>query len=288
MYLSQRLRECQNNLANIHGALETFEVATTIRSEAVDWKRVKELVDGAFLNADIADDAYHEAIESLDTQQTLVRVRHLVSAEADWKKRIDGLEAKEEEVLGHLNGKVEELITLYAQRVPNKEIESLEGFYEGQIELHSKESDRTSSFYRWTLGAVFAAVAIVGALQFFVTADKLVEHWPAILASITIVGFLTFIATDLRKRRNIFKTILDELEQKKVMAKSYAVLFGETLRKEGLEEFAAKLQDSLVSQLLIVRNHGFSGKDMMNHSPYPIYDLLAKGMDRSKSKEKSE
>lgn len=108
---------------------------------------------------------------------------------------------------------------------------------------------------------------------------------PLYFGIITLLGFGTFLMTDLRKRLNINRSIRDELEQKVILADSYSVLLSKARENEGQIEFSRALLANIIQQLLYVRNHGYTAKEMMNHSPYPVWDLASQMLDRGKKEE---
>lgn len=180
---------------------------------------------------------------------------------------------------------VEDLITRLEQKVYDQDIIDIKTFYTDRIEEKKRELRINQGFY-YGIASIFLAVLIfliLDVTKFHVIfSDDMIGNLKLSLLSyalvITVSGLLTFLISDFRKRFNISKSILDEIEQKKVIVDSYAVFMEKkkTITESNQVRYEIELIRTIFQNLLSARNNGYVGKDMQGLSPNVVIDLLSK------------
>ena len=104
-----------------------------------------------------------------------------------------------------------------------KEILDIKNYYERMIFEVKREKTVNA---RWYYG--LSCLLVIFLIVLFLTMKQIYpeDHLliPKSILSFTLIGFLTFIVNDFRKRFNITKHILDELQQKESVVDTYSSL----------------------------------------------------------------
>lgn len=157
------------------------------------------------------------------------------------------------------------------QELANKNVLDIANYY-----AEYRESVNSGkNLYGW-LYFGFSAVLIGLFCLIFLKLDKIFVNSESLylkisksIISCSLIGFATFIVNDFRKRHNICKQILDEIDQKIAIVKTYSSLlsriddFNEDIKKQ----YHQKVLQNIVDTLLMIRNHGFVSKSFQQSSP---------------------
>lgn len=89
------------------------------------------------------------------------------------------------------------------------------------------------------------------------------------ILSCTLIGFVSFVINDFRKRFNISKNILDELLQKEIVVDTYSSLLSriKDFDEETKKQYHEKIIQNIIDTLLLIRNHGYLSKIFNQSSP---------------------
>lgn len=186
-------------------------------------------------------------------------------------------------MLHEFNDNAKDLVRRMELKVTDKDIVEIKGYFDTELKKKRKSFRWMSFAFYLSFTVTVSSFLIFGLYHLrsrdFQEIDTFTKAGAYVLFA-SIAGFLIFLTTDFRKRANIVRTIIDELEQKTVLTDTYSVLLEKAKATTHREDFEKDLLKNIVESLLEVRNHGFSGKDMQNHSPNPIVDILNKALDK--------
>ena len=101
---------------------------------------------------------------------------------------------------------------------------------------------------------------------------------PRIIFTISIIGFITFIINDIRKRFNVSKQILDEIYQKQNIVDAYSSLLSriEKFDDKTKELYHQEIMKIIIDTLLSVKNHGYLSKKLNQEMPNVTSSILEK------------
>lgn len=169
------------------------------------------------------------------------------------------------------------------QKVYDQDILSIRSFYDGRISDKKKEYNINKNAFYTSFGILitFLLYLLIDILCLNITfnfekIEKSLNNIIVYILIVSITGLLSFIMSDFRKRMNIAKAIIDEIEQKKVIVDSYSVLLEKkkTISEKNQEKYELDLILSIFQNLLSIKNFGYSHKDMQLMSPNLLMDLV--------------
>lgn len=149
------------------------------------------------------------------------------------------------------------------KKVSANEVRNINDYYKEYIKNTTAERNKWGLIYGITL-----TVFLAGIILLFFFYDCIYSEMnlliPKSLLTLTFIGLSSFFINDFRKRYNITKQIIDELQQKKAIIDTYASLldnvrnFDEDIKKQ----YHQKILQNILDTLLLIRNHGYLSKTL--------------------------
>jgi len=169
--------------------------------------------------------------------------------------------------------------------ISDRDILSIRDFYKSRKNEKTNEEEQNRNFYYI---CIFSIILIIIYLLVDFTHGIFIFKDFKIITSIfitPIIGFISFLMLDFRKRMNISKSILDDIDQKNVIIESYSVLMEKrnSISNENKQKYEIDLITSIFANLLSVKNYGYTKKEMQSMTPNSeITNIFEKILDKIK------
>ena len=196
-------------------------------------------------------------LEKIDLQDIIANKKEYEEIVKDAKNKSNSLQ----KILNEATAKIDESILKMEQKVAQNEILDIKNYYETMISKVKIEKTVNAWFY-YGLSCLLVVFLIV---LFFNMKKIYPEDYLLISKSIlscTLIGFWTFIVNDFRRRFNIAKYILDELQQKGIVVDTYSSLLAriKDFEPETKKKYHEKIIQNIIDTLLVIKNHGYLSK----------------------------
>lgn len=196
-------------------------------------------------------------LEKIDLQDIIANKKEYEEIVKDAKNKSNSLQ----KILNEATAKIDEFILKMEQKVAQNEILDIKNYYETMISKVKIEKTVNAWFY-YGLSCLLVVFLIV---LFFNMKKIYPEDYLLISKSIlscTLIGFWTFIVNDFRRRFNIAKYILDELQQKGIVVDTYSSLLAriKDFEPETKKKYHEKIIQNIIDTLLVIKNHGYLSK----------------------------
>lgn len=171
--------------------------------------------------------------------------------------------------------RADEILLKMEQCVAEKKITDIKEYYDKTIKSTQKKRNTYAFlFYGLSFLLVLILIKLFLSMETFYQ-DNFLLISKSIL-SFTIIGFLTFIINDSRKRLNISQNILDELNQKQMVVDAYSSLLAriQDFDDETKKKYHEKIIQNIIDTLLQIRNHGYLSKSFNNATPSPYTRII--------------
>ena len=196
-------------------------------------------------------------LEKIDLQDIIANKKEYEEIVKDAKNKSNSLQ----KILNEATAKIDKSILKMEQKVAQNEILDIKNYYETMISKVKIEKTVNAWFY-YGLSCLLVVFLIV---LFFNMKKIYPEDYLLISKSIlscTLIGFWTFIVNDFRRRFNIAKYILDELQQKGIVVDTYSSLLAriKDFEPETKKKYHEKIIQNIIDTLLVIKNHGYLSK----------------------------
>lgn len=203
-------------------------------------------------------------LEKIDLNDIISNKKEYEKIVSDAKNYQDNLQ----KLLNDTKVKVDETLLKLEQKVAQNEVLDIKKYYTTMIDKIKSEKTLNAFFYYGLSGLLVAFLIIL----FFYMKKIYINDYlliPKSILSCTLIGFWSFIINDFRRRFNITKYILDELEQKEVVVDTYSSLlsrindFDQVTKKK----YHEKIIQNIIDTLLAIKNHGYLSKIFNQTNP---------------------
>ena len=200
-------------------------------------------------------------------------IEKIISEHKKYEQILNDAKAKEKEmqnVLNSIKTKSDTLLLKLEQNVAEHEILDIKEYYTETKEIIRKEKN----LYGWgflisSLLLIACLICLFIFLDRFFPKDETHLIIPRSVLSCSFLGVFTFLINDFRKRFNICKNILDELNQKVIVVNTYTSLLSriKDFDDETKKKYHDKIIQNIIDTLLLVRNHGYLSKILNQSDP---------------------
>ncbi len=260
--LEDRYKQIQQNFSGIHEQLkESFGDISNLVPFAAWIKETCSLIFSLY-------DIFLEKIEIKKLIEGKERYENIINQAIEDKKNL-------ETIISDSKKKADEILLKMEQSVAEKKITDIKEYYGKTIKsIQKKRNAYGLLFYGLSLILVLILIKLFLSMETFYQ-DNFLLISKSIL-SFTIIGFLTFIINDSRKRLNISQNILDELNQKQMVVDAYSSLLAriQDFDDETKKKYHEKIIQNIIDTLLQIRNHGYLSKSFNNAPPSPYTRII--------------
>jgi len=217
-------------------------------------------------------------LDTIYSKYQLQRIKNEYESIDSIKENYDRFVEDNKKIISDIEVKLE-------QKLYDKDISSLQNFYEKRLLDIGKEHFWNRLFFYITFGSLIVLIVLMlldilcfnkvfskAELEF--TKNNVIIY----LLIVSLSGLLSFLMTDFRKRMNISKSILDEISQKKIIIDSYSILMEKkkTISDDNQKQYEFDLIASIFHNILSIKNNGYAHKDMQSISPNYLVELINK------------
>lgn len=200
-----------------------------------------------------------------------LEIKDIISNKQKYEKILENATAKEDELqqlINNVKNKSDELLLNLEQNVAEHKLSDIKDYYSKVIEKTEKDM-KTNAILYYGLSIIMTVLLIIvfWNMKNIYPNDYLLI--PKSILSCTLVGFISFVINDFRKRFNISKNILDELLQKEIVVDTYSSLLSriKDFDQDTKKKYHEKIIQNIIDTLLLIRNHGYLSKTFNQSSP---------------------
>lgn len=200
-----------------------------------------------------------------------LEIKEIISNKQKYEKILENATAKEDELqqlINNVKNKSDELLLNLEQNVAEHKLSDIKDYYSKVIKRTKKDININALFY-YGLSIVITVLLVITFwnMKSIYPNDYLLI--PKSILSCSLIGFITFVINDFRKRFNISKYILDELQQKEIVVDTYSGLLSriKDFDQDTKKKYHEKIIQNIIDTLLLVRNHGYLSKTFNQSSP---------------------
>lgn len=200
-----------------------------------------------------------------------IEIKEIIKNKNKYEEIVENAREKKDELQNMINSvkkQSDELLLKLEQNISEHEIADIKEYYSSLIKKTKKERNINGICYY-----VLSVIMIVILFLLFCNMKSIYPNdyllIPKSILSCTMIGFISFIINDFRKRFNISKNILDELFQKEIVVDTYSSLLSriKDFDPETKKSYHAKIIQNIIDTLLLIRNHGYLSKIFNQSSP---------------------
>lgn len=221
----------------------------------------------------IIRDLYLQFLDRLEIKDIIANKQQYESILKNAKSRDDELQ----QILNKTKLKSDELLLKLEQNVSEHEIADIKHYYLQMMDITRKEKNINCTFFY-----SFSCLLIILLTLIFIFMGKIYLNnyllIPKSILSCTLIGFISFLINDFRKRFNITKNILDELKQKEIVVDTYSSLQAriKDFDEETKKKYHEKIIQNIIDTLLLIRNHGYLSKSFNQSTPDYAMKIIEK------------
>ena len=200
-----------------------------------------------------------------------LEIKDIISNKQKYEKIVDNATSKDNELqqlINNVKNKSDELLLELEKNVAEHKVSDIKDYYLKAIEKTQKDMKINALFY-YGLSIVMTALLVLlfWNMKTIYPNDYLLI--PKSILSCTLIGIVSFVINDFRKRFNISKNILDELLQKEIVVDTYSSLLSriKDFDEETKKQYHEKIIQNIIDTLLLIRNHGYLSKIFNQSSP---------------------
>ena len=195
-------------------------------------------------------------------------LENATSKEDELQQLINNVKNSSDEILLNVKNKSDELLLELEQNVAEHKVSDIKVYYSKAIQKTQKDIIINAIFY-YGLSIIMTALLV---LLFWNMKNIYPNDYlliPKSILSCTLIGFVSFVINDFRKRFNISKNILDELLQKEIVVDTYSSLLSriKDFDDDTKKQYHEKIIQNIIDTLLLIRNHGYLSKTFNQSSP---------------------
>lgn len=196
-------------------------------------------------------------LEKIDLNDIISNKKEYEKIVADAKN----YQANLQKLINDTKSKVDETLLKLDQKVAQKEVLDIKNYYTTMIDKVKSEKKLNAWLYYGlsSLLVVFLIILFFNMKKIYINDYLLI---PKSILSCTLIGFWSFIINDFRRRFNIAKYILDELEQKEIVVDTYSSLLSRIndFDQDTKKKYHEKIIQNIIDTLLAIKNHGYLSK----------------------------
>lgn len=196
-------------------------------------------------------------LEKIDLNDIISNKKEYEKIVSNAKNYHDNLQ----KLLNDTKAKVDETLLKLDQKVAQKEVIDIKNYYATMIDKVKKEKNLNAFlYYGLSILLVISLIILFCNMKTIYINDYLLI--PKSILSCTLIGFFSFIINDFRRRFNIAKYILDELEQKEIVVDTYSSLLSRIndFDQDTKKKYHEKIIQNIIDTLLAIKNHGYLSK----------------------------
>jgi hypothetical protein len=225
-------------------------------------------------------DLYKEINEKLEIKEVL-KIKGL------YENLENKVQAKIEEIDSSFAEKkknADRLLLRLEQAVADKSVTDIKELYTRILNRLEKEKNFNAGFY-YSLAIIVIILLVVAVIlenKYGVFEKSAVFKYSI---SIGILGFISFLCNDFRKRYNIAKNMIDEFKQKEIIVDTYASLLEkiQNFDEETKKAYNQEILKNIISTLLAIKSHGYLSKDFHNMNPNMINGIFSKALEKKEN-----
>lgn len=200
-----------------------------------------------------------------------IEIKEIIANKDKYEQIVKDASQKEDELQKMINfvkNESDKLLLELEQNVSENKVADIKEYYLNLINKTKKERNINGfCYYGLSIFMIVLLLIIFWNMKYIYPNDHLLI--PKSILSCTLMGFISFVINDFRKRFNISKNILDELSQKEIVVDTYSSLLSriKDFDQETKKSYHEKIIQNIIDTLLLIRNHGYLSKNFNHSSP---------------------